>query len=287
MMPKTAIITDTDSSLPQHLAEKYGIRQVPIGIHFDDEHFDACDNFDDKTLFEYIDRLGKLPTTSAPSPSSFIKYFEEAFSKGAESIICICVSSKISSTYDAAVSAAAEFPGKKISVIDSLNLSMGQGYMVMEAAKAIEAGKSHEEAVELVMSMIGHVHIFGFLTTLKYMAMGGRVSKISASMANMLNILPILTSVDGKLDLLEKVRTKKRALVRLSALVSEALKDEPLVKIAFIHVNNEKGANELEKRLGKSLEIPEENLTTEFTPGLSVHAGSGLVGVVIVTKYKD
>ena len=286
-MPKTAIITDTDSSLPVFLTEQYGIRQVPIGIHFDNEHFDACVNFDDQTLFEYIDRLGKLPTTSAPSPNQFKEAYEEAFNNGAESVICICVSSKISSTYDAAVSAVNEFPGKKISVIDSLNLSMGQGFMVIEAAKAIQAGKSHEEAVEVVQSMIGHVQVLGFLTTLKYLAMGGRVSKISASMANMLNILPILTSVEGKLDLLEKVRTKKRALVRLSTLVTEILKDKKLEKVAFIHVNNEKGANELEKRLAKSLEMPEDVLTTAFTPGLSVHAGSGLVGVVIVTKYTD
>jgi len=146
-MSKIQVITDTDSNLPFELAEKYGILLVPITIQFGEESF--ADNIDIKNpeMFERIDKNSKLPTTAAPSPAAFAKAFTSAFDGGADSIICITVGSKISRTYESALIAVEDFPGKKITVIDSEFLTMGQGYMAMTAVDAIIAGASHEEAV--------------------------------------------------------------------------------------------------------------------------------------------
>src|SRR5512141_2390652 len=95
LMPKIAIITDTDSSLPADLAARYGIRQAPILVHIDEETFTCGKDINDRALFAYVDRVKKLPTTSAPSPAAFAALYEDAFRDGAEGIMCICVSSKV------------------------------------------------------------------------------------------------------------------------------------------------------------------------------------------------
>ncbi len=282
-MGRVAVITDTDSSLPQSLAAQHGIIQVPITVHFGEETFVTGVDIDDNELFKRINRLGRLPTTAAPAPSAFLKAYQTAFENGADSIVCICVSSKISGTYNSALTAREEFAEKEITVIDSLSVSMGQGFMALAAAQAASAGASHDEVISKALSVGKRVHLYAALATLKYLAMSGRVGKIAAGMANMLNIRPILTIKDGKLEMLERVRTKKVAMQRLVELVETSVGTSSVERVAFIHVNNLEDTNLLETELRNHLSLPEEVLKVEFTPGLSVHAGDGLVGVAIVT----
>ncbi|NPV77490.1 MAG: DegV family protein [Anaerolineae bacterium] len=283
-MSSIAVITDTDSSLPGHIAAQYGIQQVPITIHFGNETLIAGLDIDDRRLFERIDRSGRLPTTSAPPPGAFAQAYRRAFEDGAESIVCICVSSKISATYNAALTACEEFPGRPITVIDSLTLSMGQGFTVLAAAEAASSGAPHAEVVAQAQSIAGRIHLYASLSTLKYLAMSGRVGKVAAGMAGMLNIQPILTVKEGKLDLLERVRTRRAAMNRLVELITDSLSGKTAQRAAFIHVNNPHGAAELQSLLAEHIPLPADTLTVEFTPGLSVHAGSGLTGVAIVAE---
>ncbi|MHB8134422.1 MAG: DegV family protein [Anaerolineaceae bacterium] len=283
-MTEIAIITDSDSSIPMPLAEKYKIQQIPISIHFDDETFSAIGEINDLELFEIIDKKNKLPTTSAPPPSSFEQAFQNAFSSGAESIICITVSSKISATYNAALSAAESFPDRDITIIDSLTLCAGQGIMVLEAAKKARDGGNKEEILALIDSIRERLHVFAVLPTLKYLAMGGRVGKLAAGFADAFNVKPILTAKEGKLELLEKVRTQKKAEIRLLELMKEAIKDKKIEQIAMIHVNNLSGAEDLYAKMKSLFDCPEKVIYADFTPGLSVHAGSGVVGYFILTE---
>ncbi len=282
-MNKIAIITDTDSSLPPEIAAQHGIRQVPITINFDEETYTCGVDIDDRLLFEKIDRINKLPTTSAPSPSAFAAEFEAAFKEGAEAVVCICVSSQVSSTYNAALSACEMLPNRDITVIDSLNLSMGQGFLALLAAEAAQQGASKEQVVARVQNAAKCLHLYAVLPTLKYLAMSGRVGKFVAGMANTFNIKPILTIQDGKLVLLERVRTHKKAVERTLELVRQSVDGKSIQRAAIIHVNDLEGAQELRKLLGARLAFPADALTAAFTPGLSVHAGSGVVGVVILT----
>ena len=191
-MTKFAIITDSDSSLPARLADSLGIVQVPITIHFDAETLTTNVDIDDLQLFEMIDQKNKLPTTSAPPPSRFVAAFQHAFDAGAEAIICICVSSQISATYNAAVSARESFPDRDITVIDSLTLSMGQGFMVLAAAEAATENQEKQEILTRIEQVRQNLHVFAALPTLKYLAMGGRVGKLAAGFADTFNIKPIL-----------------------------------------------------------------------------------------------
>ncbi len=282
-MSKIQVITDTDSNLPIELAEKHGILLVPITIQFGEESFADFYEIQNPELFDRIDKIGKLPTTAAPSPAAFSKTFHQAFDSGAESVICITVGSKISRTYESALIAVEDFPGKKITVIDSEFLTMGQGYMALIAADSIKNGASHEEAVAKVKSLIPRCILYGSLSTLKYLALGGRVSTLAASMANMLNIRPILCMRDGKLDLLEKVRTRKAAMDRLVELLVKAVDGKPVERICFVHVLNLEDAEFLKSKLESQLKLPDLVEFYDFGPGVSVHTGVGLVGCFILT----
>jgi len=288
-MPGIAIVTDSDASLPADLKARYHIRTVPIHIIFGTDSFLDGIQITDKQLFERIDREKKLPTTSAPSTGQFSEAFQAAFDEGCESIVCLCVSSEVSATYSAAVGAK-ELLGGDISVIDTRSLSMGEGYMVLAAAEAAERGESKEEVIAAALDIGSRTKYFGALSTLKYLVMSGRVGHVAAGMARFLNIQPILMIRNGKLDMLEKIRTRKKALSRLIELAKQqagapgAGNAQPFERMALVHVNADDEVREFEKTLRAEIQCPEEIMLCELGPGLSVHSGSGLIAVALVTK---
>ncbi len=127
-------------------------------------------------------------------------------------------------------------------------------------------------------------HVYAALPTLKYLAMGGRMGKLAAGLADTISIKPILTIQDGKLELLEKIRTWGKARKRLVQLAEECTEELEIKRIGLPHVNNPEGAALLFEDLKEVLSITQEPLISEFSPGLSVHSGAGFIGYVIVTS---
>ena len=284
-MTKITIITDTDASLPLTLASQYNIYQVPITVQFGEESFETSVDIDDEKLFARINDENKLPTTAAPSPGKWAEAFQVAFDEGADEVLCFTVSKAISSTYDAAVLAATDLmTGKNITVVNTNSLTMAQGYMVLAAAEAVQRGATSKEAVAAAKDVGERNHVFGALSTLRYLAMSGRVGYVAAGMANLLNIKPILTMQEGKLELLEKIRTRKKAWRRLIELTAEAAGENGIEKLAIVHVDALDSAQQLLAVLQNSMDCPEEVIFAEMTPGLSVHTGAGMVGLSVVSK---
>jgi fatty acid kinase fatty acid binding subunit len=278
-MPSIAVVTDTDSSLPAELAARYGILQVPISVHFGQDTLRAGVDIDDATLFARVDREGKYPTTSAPAPGEFAEAYRAAFADGADEIVCICVSSALSAVGQAAATAAGTMPDRKITIVDSQAVAMVQGFMAIEAAEAAQAGAPAEEIVRRAVAVRDRSTIYGALATLKYLAMSGRVGHVAAGFANLLEVKPIVTLVDGKLQMLERVRSRKRALARVIELTSEALAGRTLERLAVQHVACPEEALAFKEQLCAAIPCPDEVVIAEFTPGLSVHTGAGLIGV--------
>ncbi len=282
-MSRVAVITDTDSSLSPQVAAEHGIRLVPITVHFGAEMYKTGVDIDDAALFARVDREGVLPTTSAPAPGMFAEAYEQAFEAGAESIVCVCVSSQVSATYAAAVNARDLFPGREIQVIDSYTLSIAQGFMALAAAEAARAGATTEQVVAAAQAVRERTHLYAALATLKYLAMSGRVGHLAAGVAGLLNVKPILTIRDGKLELLERVRTQSKAWGRVVELLAQAVDGAPIERMAIFHVAAPEMARDFEQLVRTRIACPHEVLITELTPGLSVHSGAGMVGVAAVT----
>lgn len=283
-MTKYAIITDTDSSLPFDLAAQYQVQQVPINILFGKETLKTEIDIDDVQLFARIDREGQLPTTSAPSPGQFLEAYQAAFAAGADEVICFTVSGEISATYGAALTAKDMLPEKIISVVDSRSLSLMQGFIVLKAAELAHAGASRDEIINAAMRLEKDSGFYAALATLKYLAMSGRVGHLTAGMANILNIKPVLTIQDGKLDMLEKVRTRKKAWARVLELTAETVGDREIERMGIVHVAAYEQAEELAAMLRERINCPDEMIIANLTAGLSVHSGAGMVGVGFTLK---
>ena len=283
-MPPIAFVTDTDCSLPAGLAARYQIQQVPITIQFGEETFLTGISIDDTTLFQRIDQEKQLPSTAAPSPGQFLEAYQHAFAAGADSIICFTVSSVISATYNNALTARSLLPVRDITVIDTQSVSWGQGFMVLAAAEAAQQGASPAECIARALETRSRTHLYAALSTLKYLAMSGRVGSLAAGVGNLLSIKPILTIQEGRLDLLERVRTRKKAWERVIELAAQSASSAAIERMGLVHVAAPQAAQEFEQLLRARLVCPPDILLADLTPGLSVHTGSGLVGMALVVK---
>jgi len=283
-MSNIAIITDSDASISPETAEELNIRQVPITVHFGDEVLETWVDINDSQLFKRIDKEGRLPTTAAPSPGKFAQAYQDAIDAGAETVLCFCVSGEVSATYDSATAAIQLVPEADITVIDTRSLSLGQGFMVLAAADAAQRNVSKGEIIALAKSIGERSYYFASLSTMKYLAMSGRVGHLAAGMAHLLNIKPVLTISDGKLEMLERVRTRHKAWARLIELAVNTQAGRPIERMAIVHVDALKAAQQFEGLLRDSMECPEEIMYAELTAGLSVHSGPGFIGLSFVLE---
>ena len=280
---KVSIVTDTDSSLPAELAAKHGIRLVPQTVQFGSQSLEVGIDIDDRQLFARIDREKVMPTTAAPAPGKFAEAYRAAFDEGADVVICYCISGEMSGTYKSALAACDLFPGRDITVVDTRLASMAEGFMVLAAAEMAQQGAAKEEVLAAADELCNRSFFYVALPTLKYLAMSGRVGPWIASLAGALNVQPILTLRDGKIDILERVRTQKKAWRRVIEVTELAAGDRPIERMAVCHVVAEQNAHQFQMQICEKIGCPQDVILVELTPALSVHTGAGLVGVVVVT----
>ncbi|OGO16789.1 MAG: hypothetical protein A2Z14_06945 [Chloroflexi bacterium RBG_16_48_8] len=270
------IITDSTCNLPPETLEKYNIRIAPISIQFLDETYEEDIDIDRDTFYRKIDEMGIIPTTSQPTPAWFAKFYEEADPEKDE-VLVITITQKHSGTYDSAILAKSMVPDVEVTVFDSASISLGTGWMILEAARAVEEGKDMETILKRLEHIRDNSTLFLTPAVLKYLQMSGRVGKLQGAIASLLNVKPIIGLTDGALAAIENVRTRGKAIERLLTLTKEAFGDKP-VKVAVIHARAEEDGRKLLELVKKRFNV-QEVLFGDLVASLAVHGGPGVIAV--------
>lgn len=273
----TIIVADTTCGLPRDLLNRRGIPFVPQVVIFGEESYHDDEQLDTATFLQKLKASPTLPKTAAPEPPLYFPIFEEARKKG-ESVVVVAPTSKASGTVRSAQTAAMEFPGLDVRVVDSLTISCNLGSMVLVADDMAKVGASADEVVTRLNDMIPHGRIYFLVDTLEYLARGGRIGGAKKLLAELLEIKPILQIKDGQVEPFEQQRTKKRALARLVEVVTEQCKGGDEAHLCVLQVEAEKEAEVLAEEL-KSRVFVSEIPIYELPPAIVVHAGPKAMGV--------
>lgn len=278
-MPKVEIVTDSAASLDEDSRRKHEISVVPLWVQIGDEAFKDGVDLTPQKFYGSLDGP-EMPTTSSPAPSDFIQVYRE-LAKKAKDIISIHLTADGSATCQVAAMAAASVPEADVAVYDSRGVSMGIGFLALEAAKAAMQGLRKDEILSLLDSLRSRIHTFVAIPTLKYLQRSGRVRQGQAALASLLSIKPVLEVRDGAVKVVDHVRTFSRAVARMVDLAAGAAGNLPTVA-AVMHANAAAEAQAVAERLRQRLDV-RELIIGEAGPVLAVHGGPGLVGIVLYT----
>ena len=275
------IVTDSTADLTPDEATALGVTIVPLTVFFGDESFLDIVELDSATFYEKLQKTKDLPGTSQPSPASFQAAYMRLIEEGADGIISVHLSSKLSGTYQSACTARDTMPAEvrkvPIEVIDSLSVSGGMAYAIKKAANEAMQGLSLEEIKSNLIGCLSRTRIFAVLDTLEYVKRGGRIGAARALLGNMLSVKPIITLKDGEVVPVEQPRTRNKAYARVAQLVSELA---PFEGLMIAESNNEVGA-QLEEAL-KTI-YPASIQRYNLGATLGTHTGPGTVAVIVVS----
>lgn len=273
----TIIVADTTCGLPKELLRQRGIPFVPQVVMFGEDAYHDDEELDTAAFLQKLKASPTLPKTAAPEPPLYYPIFEEAKKKG-ESVVVVAPTSKASGTVRSAQTAAQEFPGLDVRVVDSLTISCNLGSMVLVADDMAKAGASTDEIVAKLNDMIPRGRLYFLVDTLEYLAKGGRIGGAKRLLAELLEIKPILQVKDGQVEPFEQQRTKKRALARLVDVTAEQCKGGDEAHLCVLQVEAEKEAQALVEEL-KSKVFVSDIPIYELPPAIVVHAGPKAMGV--------
>lgn len=281
-MAQVAIVTDSTASLSAADAEDERITVVPlqviIGASVHTEGVDVTSDMLAEALSSFVP-----VSTSRPTPDDFLKVYQRLADDGAEAIVSVHLSSKMSGTYDSAVLAAKDSP-VPVTVVDSAQVGIATGFAAGRAAEARDAGKDVEEIADAARSAGESSMILLYVDTLEYLKRGGRVGPAAALIGSALAVKPILTIRDGLVVPLERVRTSAKALARVEALSVECAQScDQGFQIGVQHLANPVVAEAVAGRLATALGV-ESIAVDEVGASIGAHVGPGMVSVTVTPR---
>ncbi|MEJ2011581.1 MAG: DegV family protein [Anaerolineales bacterium] len=271
------IITDSTNNLSEELIRRHDIRVAPIAIQFKEETYEEGIDIDRSLFYSKIEAMGIIPTSSQPPPATFARYYQELRKEGNSGLV-ITVTAKLSGTYDSAVMAKEMVPEAEVAVFDSASISLGTGWMVLEAARAAGAGQPLDAILERLEYIRTTSRLVLTPATLKYLQMSGRVGRLQGALASLLNVKPIIYLEDGVLEAGESIRTRTKALERLIEIMAEAFSADVPLRAAVIHARAAGEAEEVRRQMEARFTI-DEMLMEDLVASLAVHGGPGIMGI--------
>ncbi|MGI6226387.1 MAG: DegV family protein [Peptococcales bacterium] len=284
-MSKIKIVTDSTADLPLDIIKELAITVVPLKVNFDKETFLEGKNLSSQDFYKKLSNSDRLPTTSQPSPGDFAAIYDGLAQEGAEEIISIHLSKKLSGTYQSALIAKNMLESKvNVKVIDSQLVSMGLGLIVINAARAIKAGKNSEDVCTLISEIQQKMNTYFVVDTLEFLQKGGRIGKASSLVGTLLNIKPILTITSGEAHPYEKIRGKGKALQRIIEITNQNV-DREKIQCAITHSNSLDIALKLHEKIQSQLNFT-EIFISDIGAVVGTHVGPGTVAFMYHTIFK-
>jgi DegV family protein with EDD domain len=275
-MSKIAIVTDSSAYLPADLVARYGIHVMPLKVAFGQTVYRDCIDITEEEFYRKLAQAKELPITSQPSAGEFLALYQE-MAREAQGILSVHISGALSGTYNSALAAREMLPDVPIEVVDSRSTSMGLGFLVLAAAQAAEEGKSLAEIATLTRDLVPRLNVIFVLDTLKYLQKGGRIGGAQALMGSMLAIKPLLHLYEGRVEPLEKVRSKGKAVERLVEVMAERLQGRP-AHVAILHSAIPQEAEALRAQITARFTCC-ELLFSGVSPVIGTHTGPGCLGL--------
>jgi DegV family protein with EDD domain len=271
-MTKIGIVTDSSCDLPATVVRRHAIGVVPLTVRFGDE---VLTDGIDLSAADFWQRLGgarDLPETAAPSPGAFLEAFGQV--EDVDGIVCLCLSTQLSGTFQAAVLAAEEAP-IPIKVVDSGVVSLALGLVAVEAAVAAAAGQELEEVAAVASDAAARANVFAALDTLEFLERGGRVGRVSAILGGLLDIKPLITLDAGVVAAGARVRTRSKAMTA----IAEHLADRRVARYGLIHSGVEAVPRLIAAIAERTNLAVDDPIVAELGPVVGTHTGPGVLGV--------
>ncbi|MFF4757146.1 DegV family protein [Streptomyces sp. NPDC001292] len=278
MSRHVAIVTDSTAYLPPRTMERHGITAVPLTVVLGDQALEEGTEISTRSLAQALQKRRPV-TTSRPSPELFAETYRRVAASGASGIVSLHLSAELSGTHDAAVLAAREAP-VPVRVVDTGMVAMALGFCALAAAETAEAGGTVDEAVAAGEKRAGGTSAFFYVDTLDYLRRGGRIGAAQALLGSALAVKPLLQLQDGRIELLEKVRTASKAIARLEEIVAERAAGAD-VDVAVHHLAAPERASALADRLRTRVSGLADLHVSEVGAVIGAHTGPGLLGVVV------
>jgi DegV family protein with EDD domain len=280
-MKNVVVVTDSTATVPTDLIQQLNIRIVPIPIIYDRQTFWDGVDVTASEVYHWLRTSESIPTTAAPSVGDFLRVYAAA-GEEASGVISIHMSPRLSSTYNVALTASQLVDGVPIHVLNCRTAAMGQGFVVLEAARAAAAGAPLETVVSRAETVVSKIDLLFTLETFEYLHRGGRVGGAVALVATLLEIRPVLCLTDGHIEVLVKTRTKRKALQSILERMAAKVNGRPL-HAAIFHADAPAEGEEFRQSIAERFHCV-ELYVTEFTPVMGAHTGPGVLGVAFYAE---
>jgi DegV family protein with EDD domain len=280
-MPNVAVLTDSTASIPEDMLAELNIHTVAYYIHRGQEVLRDLVSIQRQEFLNWLATAKVLPTTACPGPGDYLASYRELVAQGCREIISIHMTSKGSGAFQAASMAQTmlkeEQPEVHVEVVDTQNVSLCQGLLTIEAARAALAGLRLDEIAAYLRSMIPSTHMLQTADTLKYLYMGGRIGMAKRLVGSLLNIKPLIGMQEGVIVPLGQARSRMQ-IYRMILDRVEAGVGRGKLKIAYVHAGAQQEVEKLRLLLESRLEVV-ESFIAELSPALAVHTGPGTAGL--------
>lgn len=282
-MNNLKIVCDSLSDIPSNLINEYDIDVVPLTVIIDGKEYKDGIDITKEEFYKKLREENVYPKTSQATYGQFKEVFERYINEGKE-VLYIAGSSSATGTYQSANMAKNDLDTNKIYTYDSQSFSYGIGVLVVEAAKLAKQGKVAEEIINELKKLREKSYLLFSVDTLEYLQKGGRISSTKATIANILNIKPILNVKDGLVSPVTQVRGKKNVISKMIELVKENCGEDLSDQVIYI------GYSDDEKEKIKLTELAKDQLNPKeidfFMVGSCIgsHSGPGVTGILTFKK---